>query len=168
MILRLTINKLNSKHIERKIREVEAEIKNVGKEYSKFEENKERLEQQEGVSSELKAEINKILNLNPNSAYLSDQPIMYQLKASLENLLQIRNELTRELESTNSNVKGFINDMSALMTSHTLTNVTQGQTLEEECGGSSFYNDNQREENPRPSKKYTPHYHTATQGGSMV
>mmetsp|Transcript_836 Transcript_836/g.820 ORF Transcript_836/g.820 Transcript_836/m.820 type:complete len:281 (-) Transcript_836:19-861(-) len=154
-----------AKHLERKIKEVEVEIRQVDKEYTKFEENKERIKKQDGIPSDLKAEINHILKSTPSSIYRGDHSVMSKLKVAFDHAVMTNKELSRDLNSTNDNVKGFIEDMSTLMSTHSLTS-TIDQTLEEECGGSSFYNEDQRQEYTRPTKKYTPHYNTATQGGS--
>lgn len=155
--------KLEAKTLDRKIRDVEVEIKEVDKEYNKYKKDKEILEQQEGIPNKLRKEINQVLG-STQSTYSSELPLMDRLQIRLEQAMRENNDLTREMEKTNSNVKSFITDMTSLISNNQLAEADYDEPTLEECGGSSFYND-QREDYSEPKKKYTPHYNTATQGG---
>mmetsp|Transcript_966 Transcript_966/g.928 ORF Transcript_966/g.928 Transcript_966/m.928 type:complete len:128 (+) Transcript_966:700-1083(+) len=80
-------------------------------------------------------------------------------------------DLNSQLEMTQNNVKSFISEMTTLISSKDFSQMMEGEIanelFEEESGGSK-YGDDQREDYQKPSKKYTPHYHTATQGGIGV
>jgi hypothetical protein len=153
--------KTEAKNIEQKIKQVDDEIKEVDKKKNKFQEDKEKQEKKR--DNDLN-DINQMLN---PSGIRNNKDQLAQLKARLANAMSENKELNTQILSTNTNVQSFISEMHSLMTSHEILAMTNNeQMFEEESGGGSVYNDDQREDYPKPTQKYTPHYNTTTQGGA--
>ena len=177
--LELDERKNDCKRLERRIREMEEEIEENDKRYNHLyalvRDNKKKISLYENKGRELSNDINQILDKAPktrdeiaSSSHPSQDRITI-LQTKLANALAENKELNAQLEMTNTNVKSFITEMSSLISTHEVAKMTTvadtDQLFEEESGGSR-YEDDQREEYSRPTKKYTPHYNTATQGGA--
>jgi len=141
--------------------------------YSLVKDNKKKISMYESKGRELSTDINEILDRGPPADDFigtsnSSQDRVNLLHQRLADAITENKEMKDELEMTNTNVKSFITEMSTVIGAHNPGRQTMDTTtlrLEEESGGGSEI-DEQREDYHRPSKKYTPHYNTATQGGA--
>lgn len=168
------------KRLERRINEMEESIDESDKRYNHlyalFKDNKKKISLYENKGRELSHDINQILDKAPQtrdeigSSSQASQDKISSLQNKLNYLLIENKELNMQMEQINDNVRSFISQMSGMIEpyelSTTVNTMNQEQRLEEESGGST-YDDDQRQDYSRPAKKYTPSYHTSTQGGAQ-
>lgn len=174
--------KSDLKRLERRINEMEEEIEESDKRYnhlySLVKDTKKKISLYENKGRELSQGINQILDKVPKvrddvaSNAQPSQDRIISLQNRLSSTVAENKELKSQMEMTQSNVTSFIQEMNNLISSHEINQMVnmegENEQFEEESGGGSRYVESQREDYPGTTKKYTPPYHTSTQGGATT